>query len=197
MQSNSVKTTNHYAKLLNVSPKTISRDIEVVNGYFSKYSGLVVSTPGIGIELNMIEEDKKLFRDFLIDNSFYSLADNDSIEKRRDSILLLLLDNSDIHVQSSYIYDYFYISKTVFHEDMKVIKEAVKLNYDVEIYLDNKGIKVLANEDEIRSIITSTIIKYIQINTYYKKKLNTIYYDLYDAYLYGYLDRIFNLDNFY
>lgn len=150
-------TSEEIGKDLQLSDKTIQREIHILNTYIEDNGAKIKSLKGYGYKF--IITDENAFKKFLKDDWYkhaYFVYDNADKEGRIESILhLFLFSNSYIKQQE--IADSFYISLSQTQKDISYIKKVLK-KYDLT--LQSKpyyGMKVSGSERNIRKAIKNEI----------------------------------------
>ena len=142
---------------LELSSKTVQKEISILNSYIERNGAIVVSETGKGYQFKILNEDK--FKNFL-KHDWYKYAyfhqENPNKDFRIESILkLLLFSNSFIKQQE--LADMFYVSPSQINKDVKKVR---KLLADYKINLISKpyyGMKIEGNEKDIRRAIRNEI----------------------------------------
>lgn len=150
-------SSEEIGQALELSKKTVQKEISILNSYIEKNGAIVVSEPGKGYQFKILNEDK--FKNFL-KHDWYKYAyfhqENPNKDFRIESILkLLLFSNSFIKQQE--LADMFYVSPSQINKDLKKVRKllgAYKIDLISKPYY---GMKIKGNEKEIRRAIRNEI----------------------------------------
>lgn len=142
---------------LELSSKTVQKEIGILNSYIKERGAIVDSEPGKGYQFRILDEEK--FKNFL-KHDWYKYAyfhqENPNKEFRIESILkLLLFSNSFIKQQE--LADIFYVSASQINKDIKKVRKlltAYNINLISKPYY---GMKIKGNEKDIRRAIRNEI----------------------------------------
>lgn len=138
---------------VNVSTKTIYKDLPVISDYVDQYGAELIKKPRIGIYLK--SNDKALLKiltgiDFKKDSEY---LDKDT---RRELVFSQLL-NSDDFLTVQDLSDKYYVNRQVILEDIDDIELRLK-SIDIDLQRKSgKGIKLDLNENQRRKILTQVI----------------------------------------
>lgn len=150
-------SSEEIGQALELSKKTVQKEISILNSYIEKNGAIVVSEPGKGYQFKILNEHK--FKNFL-KHDWYKYAyfhqENPNKDFRIESILkLLLFSNSFIKQQE--LADMFYVSPSQINKDLKKVRKllgAYKIDLISKPYY---GMKIKGNEKEIRRAIRNEI----------------------------------------
>ncbi len=145
-------TSQEMARKLEVSDKTIRKDIAIINNEIDESIARVVSKPGSGFYLNIRSED--LLYGILEDHSFFEDQTKNIQEpkERQLYILKLLLFEKD-YVLINDLADELFVSRSTISKDINEIKKRIK-DYELTIdFLPYKGIYISGEELKKRHFI--------------------------------------------
>ncbi|MDO5047007.1 MAG: PRD domain-containing protein [Anaerococcus sp.] len=150
-------TSEEIGKALELSSKTIQKEIRILNSYINGKGAYVESEIGKGYIFKIYDEEK--FKDFLKYDWYkyaYFHQENPNKDFRIENILkLLLFSNSYIKQQD--LADMFYVSLSQINKDIKKVRKLLK---DYKIKLISKpyyGMKIEASEKSIRLAIRNEL----------------------------------------
>ncbi|MBF0714015.1 transcription antiterminator [Gemella sp. GH3] len=156
------------AEKLNISKKTIYRDLEKIESKRSDIKFEKRQSRGIKINFSKISletlQNKKVMR--------YS------IEERRIKILLKLLKNSNKYTSIEALSEKYYVGKSSIVNDLKYIRNNLLGNI-LEIEQGRQGTKIIGSEKDIRLKIAdlmsnySLIVRNEYITDYYSERINS------------------------
>lgn len=140
---NSYIPVNKLAKLLNVSSKTIYRELNVLE----KITHLkIIKKQGLGITIEFN------------DNNFLKIINDDinSLSKRRYDIYYDLLIKSPKYTSISTLSDKYFVSNSSIVNDIKFIQKNL-LNNSLKLEKTNNGTRIIGTEENIRNSINNLI----------------------------------------
>lgn len=142
---------------LELSSKTVQKEILILNSYIRGKGAIVESEPGKGYQF--VINDKKKFKNFLKHDWFryaYFHQENPSKDFRIENILKLLLF-SNSYIKQQELADMFYVSLSLINKDIKKVRKLLK-DYNIElISKPYYGMKIKGNEKDIRLAIRNEI----------------------------------------
>lgn len=142
---------------LELSSKTVQKEILILNSYIEGKGAIVESEPGKGYQF--VINDKKKFKNFLKHDWFryaYFHQENPSKDFRIENILKLLLF-SNSYIKQQELADMFYVSLSLINKDIKKVRKLLK-DYNIElISKPYYGMKIKGNEKDIRLAIRNEI----------------------------------------
>lgn len=152
LETNEYLPVKYYADILNISEKSIRRDIESINYYMKKYNGTIDKKTGIGIMLDIDSKNKIRFMHDL-EMMFLSTSNkiNDASERVNEIKLYLLLCSPNIFTLNE-LSKKFYISKSTIHEYLGIIEQDLK-EYEITIDKSMSGTRIIGSEFHIRKAI--------------------------------------------
>lgn len=150
LNSNGYVTAKDISKVLYVSEKTVYRLVDYVNENME--TSLIISQRGRGFKLNYqyyIQPDKyqKLGQSSLV---------NISPVERRNRIMKRLLLISPQGIKESEVFDKYFISSNVRHNDKRIIKKILN-KYQISFVSKNNFISVNGPEESIRRVLKDLI----------------------------------------
>lgn len=150
-------TSEEIGKALQLSNKTIQKEISILNSHIKDSGAFIESNPGYGYLFKITDEDK--FKKFLKDDWYkhaYFVQDSVDKEARIESITRLFLF-SNSYIKQQEIADTFYISLSQAQKDIAQIKTILS-RYNIS--LTSKpyyGMKVEGDEKNIRQAIKNEV----------------------------------------
>lgn len=197
---------------LQVSRRTVFKDIDSLRLIANKYNIDIINIPSKGIELKINNPQDILNLENKIKEMIY--RDNYSVENRRVYIIKqLYLTNNDLTLD--YLSEKYLVSKTSIYNDIKVINEVIE-GYGSKIVSNISGIELIGDEINIqRSLIElifhcsdkvsySSSINKAQLVFFDKNIVNSIYEELFlenkslienlpDYYIHSFITLVFTL----
>lgn len=154
LEENEYRPIKYFTEKLNVSDKTLQKDLKIIGNYISKFNIDIDAKRGQGILINS-EANTNIE---LINNLNINLKDKNSIsiEQRRVEILKMLLLNSNSSTSINQLSEKYYVSKTSIVNDLKYIEEWLK-NYNITLSKTLEGTKIIGKEADIRKSIASLL----------------------------------------
>lgn len=154
LEEHEYRPIKYFTKKLNVSDKTLQKDLKDISNYISKFDINIEAKRGQGI---LISNDANTNID-LINNLNINSKDKNiiSIEQRRVEILKMLLLNSNSSTSINQLSEKYYVSKTSIVNDLKYIEEWLK-NYNIILSKTLEGTKIIGKEANIRKSIASLL----------------------------------------
>lgn len=146
----------NYSVALNVSEKTLSRDIKYLNDNYFKYPVCILAKRGVGVALQATQSE---YVSILNEISIYE-CQNLNVEisntVRPYYVLLYLLLNANKELSQQELSEVFYVSKSVINSDLKTVQNV--LNEELLLDKSTKGTSVRGIELEIRNAIVLVLI---------------------------------------
>lgn len=154
LEEDEYRPIKYFTEKLNVSDKTLQKDLKIIGNYISKFNIDIDAKRGQGILIN--RETKTNIE--LINNLNINLKykNSISIEQRRVEILKMLLLNSNSSTSINQLSEKYYVSKTSIVNDLKYIEEWLK-NYNITLSKTLEGTKIVGKEANIRKSIASLL----------------------------------------
>jgi transcriptional antiterminator len=145
--------TAKIAKKINVSDKTIRRDLLKIEKMISKHKAKIIKKPGKGIKISLYQTDNTGLWESL------NIKDNKKIisaETRHKMMIHKIISQDNINQE--YILNKFNISISTFYSDLKKIEKILK-KYDLRLETANKEeYMIIGNELNLRVLMTNNII---------------------------------------
>lgn len=154
LEESEYKPIKYFTEKLNVSDKTLQKDLKVIGNYISKFNVKIEAKRGYGILI-----DKKSSSNIEFINSLnINLKDknNVSVDQRRVEILKMLLLNSNSRTSINQLSEKYYVSKTSIVNDLKYIEEWLK-KYNIVLSKTLEGTKIRGKETDIRKAIANLL----------------------------------------
>ncbi len=156
-----------YAGKLQVSSKTLQRDLEQVEGFLKKFKAEIEKKSGVGIRI-IINQD---LRAQMNNHIAYLSYAGQSLEKqfmergsrRMDIVLNLLLYSNEYTSLSSLAYKY-YVSKGTINNDLLFIDEMLG-RFTLKVGKSVNGTMICGEERNIRQALVYIISQILDINT--------------------------------
>lgn len=154
LEENEYKPIKYFTEKLNVSDKTLQKDLKIIGNYIARFNINIDAKRGHGILINR-EANGNIE---LINNLNLNLKDKNSIsiDQRRIEILKMLLLNSNSSTSINQLSEKYYVSKTSIVNDLKYIEEWLK-NYNITLSKTLEGTKIVGKEADIRKAIASLL----------------------------------------
>ncbi|MFW6280606.1 MAG: BglG family transcription antiterminator [Halanaerobium sp.] len=145
--------TAKIAKALNVSNKTIRRDLKKIEKYLSKENTKLIKKPRLGIKLCLYETDNTGLWEKLAKKEHFKKI---KAKTRQNLIIHQIL--SQEYLDQDYILDQFNISISTYYNDLKTIKLNLK-KYNLKLKISKEEqILIEGNELNLRVLSANTII---------------------------------------
>ncbi|VIY00790.1 PRD domain/PTS system IIA domain-containing protein [Streptococcus pneumoniae] len=197
---------------LQVSRRTVFKDIDSLRLIANKYNIDIINIPSKGIELKINNPQDILNLENKIKEMIY--RDNYSVENRRVYIIKqLYLTNNDLTLD--YLSEKYLVSKTSIYNDIKVINEVIE-GYGSKIVSNISGIELIGDEINIQRSLIELIFHYsdkvsysssinkAQLVFFDKNIVNSIYEELFlenkslienlpDYYIHSFITLVFTL----
>lgn len=157
LDSNEPITIGKLEKIVGVSNKTISNDLDLLEHWLASHGGKLVRKPNVGILLEVDNDIKMKLYDLVNTNSYYL---PNTPEERQNYILMRLLDLND-YITIQDLADEIYVSKSTINRDLTFIEQWLNTEGLKLIRKPNKGLKVCGSEKNMRSAIASLLSKTI------------------------------------
>ncbi|HBI93252.1 MAG TPA: antitermination protein BlgG, partial [Terrisporobacter glycolicus] len=140
------KPIKYFTEKLNVSDKTLQKDLKTIGKYTRKFNVQIEAKRGYGI---LIDSNASSNIEF-INSLNINLKDKNSVsvEQRRVEILKMLLLNSKSSTSINQLSDKYYVSKTSIVNDLRYIEEWLK-KYNIILSKTLGGTRILGKETDI------------------------------------------------
>lgn len=154
LEESEYKPIRYFTEKLNVSDKTLQKDLKIIGNYISKFNVKIDAKRGYGI---LIDSNASSNIEF-INNLNINLKEKNSVsvDQRRVEILKMLLLNSNSSTSINQLSEKYYVSKTSIVNDLKYIEEWLK-KYNIKLSKTLEGTKILGKETDIRKSIASLL----------------------------------------
>lgn len=151
------KSIKHYIKTLNVSYKTLKKDLIVIEDYLNKFDVELDKKHSVGV---MIKDpwNAKL----ILQNNLQAQEGKDkkiSINDRRIEIIKNMLIDSHNKTSIQKLSDKYYVSKTSIINDFKYIEEWFS-SFNLKLEKSVEGTQITGSEVNIRRAIASLLFEY-------------------------------------
>lgn len=151
-----------FAEKFRVSPKTLRRDLELIEHYLEEFEGGILRKSGVGIRLLIGQEQKNKLSNHISYLAYMSRgAEQEAWEKesRRMDIALNLLLYSDEYTSLSSLAYKYYVSKSTVNHDLLLTCGLLE-RFSLEMSRTAKGTIISGSEHNIRQAIVY-ILSYI------------------------------------
>lgn len=161
LEESEYKPIKYFTEKLNVSDKTLQKDLKIIGNYISKFNVKIDAKRGYGI---LIDSNASSNIEF-INNLNINLKEKNSVsvEQRRVEILKMLLLNSNSSTSINQLSEKYYVSKTSIVNDLRYIEEWLK-KYNIKLSKTLEGTKILGKEIDIRKSIASLLEDILEKN---------------------------------
>lgn len=151
------KPIKYYGKFLNVSSKTLKKDLEAINEYLSKFKVELDKKHGAGIRIKDVRNAKLILNDTLQIQG--GKSERISINDRRMEIIKHMLIGTHNITSIQKLSDKYYVSKTSIVNDFKYIEEWLS-SFKLKLEKTVEGTRVKGSEINIRRAIASLLFEY-------------------------------------
>lgn len=189
LEETEYKPIRYFTEKLNVSDKTLQKDLKIIGNYISKFNVKIDAKRGYGI---LIDSNASSNIEFINSLNINSKEKNSvSVEQRRVEILKVLLLNSNSSTSINQLSEKYYVSKTSIVNDLRYIEEWLK-KYNIKLSKTLAGTRILGKETDIRKSIASLLEDILEQNNEEEKipKITRIELSTFSA-----LSNIFHLDS--
>ena len=147
-----------YAKLYEVTERTIRADIKEINALFEQLKIPSIKTVEDGLILVDRKTDYSTVLQYIKKMGYYSYKMS---PKERQSIILLMLTNKNSYITMSELSESLFVSRLTIMSDIVEIKEQLK-PYDLRIISQSRGIRMRFDEMNLRSMIVDMLRYYFE-----------------------------------
>ncbi|MFW2490366.1 BglG family transcription antiterminator [Clostridium chromiireducens] len=147
----------YYTEFLNVSDKTLKKDLVVIEQYLNKFNVELEKKHSIGIAIKNVMNAKLILHNTL--ESQKSKNNKISINDRRIEIIRDMLIDSHNNTSIQKLSDKYYVSKTSIINDFKYIEEWICL-FNLKLEKTVEGTQIKGLEVDIRRAIASLLFEY-------------------------------------
>lgn len=151
------KPIKYYTEFLNVSDKTLKKDLVVIEEYLNKYNVELDKKHSIGIMIKDVINAKLILHNTL--QSQESKNKKISINDRRIEIIKHMLIDSHNNTSIQKLSDKYFVSKTSIVNDFKYIEEWI-CSFNLKLEKTVEGTQIKGSEVNIRRAIASLIFEY-------------------------------------
>ena len=151
------KPIKYYTEFLNVSDKTLKKDLVVIEEYLNKYNVELDKKHSIGIMIKDVMNAKLILHNTL--QSQESKNKKISINDRRIEIIKHMLIDSHNSTSIQKLSDKYYVSKTSIVNDFKYIEEWLS-SFKLKLEKTVEGTQIKGLEVNIRRAIASLLFEY-------------------------------------
>lgn len=189
LEESEYKPIRYFTEKLNVSDKTLQKDLKIIGNYISKFNVKVDAKRGYGILIDSNASSNIEFINSL--NINLKEKNSVSVEQRRVEILKMLLLNSNSSTSINQLSEKYYVSKTSIVNDLRYIEEWLK-KYNIKLSKTLEGTRILGKETDIRKSIASLLDDILEQNNEENKlpEITRIELSTFSA-----LSNIFDLDS--
>ena len=153
LESHDYQTTEQIARQLNVSKKTIYRELDELRNLLRNENIEFDSKIGAGVRIDLDQATRNQLTLKLATDSSLPL------DQRRYEILIDLLQNAPQLTSIKKLSDYYFVSRSSIQNDLKYIEEWIHC-YDLILIRNSLGTGIDGREIDIRKALTTAIIKY-------------------------------------
>ena len=157
----------HFSHILNVSGKTISKDLDEIEKFIHSSGCKIDRKQGIGVKLNYTSSQLEYLNSLL--NSIKVSDSDHDLEQRRIEILLNLLIYTNQYTNIQKLSDKYMVSRTSIVNDLNEIQHQLD-KYHLKVSKTLKGTKIIGSEINIRKALVSILQEYVEINPKYITK---------------------------
>lgn len=150
-----VLTLKDLKNLCGVSERTISKDLNVIEGYIRGYRLNLVRKPKVGIWIEGEPVDKRKLLIVLSANNFRIPA---TPKERQDYIILKLIQVDD-YITVQELSDSIYTSRSTLEKDLNIVDEIARQSGLILERTANRGIRIVGDEKNIRMLLADFFSK--------------------------------------
>lgn len=161
----------YFSNIFNVSGKTLSKDLDVIEEVINSIEVKIDRKQGIGIKLYYTPSQLEKLN-IILNNISINAGDN-SLQDRRIQILLNLLINTNEYTTIQKLSDEYMVSRTSINNDLNEIQQKLDI-YNLELSKTLKGTRIVGSEINIRKALVFTIQEYVKVNPNYITKYQNI-----------------------
>lgn len=148
------------AEKLDVSKRTILREIPVVEDWMEENDFIFSRKPGVGLSIDENEENICLIKELLEEEK----ADSQRSREERQSFLLGILLFENEPVKSQYLTSKFRISDSTLFSDLDTLNEWLQEYHMQIVRKPGVGIRVEGEEFNLRQAITNAVFEFCDVN---------------------------------
>ncbi|OOM80090.1 BglG family transcription antiterminator [Clostridium sp. BL-8] len=157
LEEKQYKPIKYYTEFLNVSDKTLKKDLVVIEDYLSKYNVELDKKRSIGIMIKDVMNAKLILHNIL--QLQESKNEKISINNRRIEIIKYMLIDSHNSTSIQKLSDKYYVSKTSIVNDFKYIEKWLS-SFKLKLEKTVEGTQIKGLEVNIRRAIASLLFEY-------------------------------------
>lgn len=157
LDENQYRPIKYYTEFLNVSDKTLKKDLVVIEEYLNKFNVELDKKHSIGIAIKDVMNAKLILRNTL--ESQRNKNKKISINDRRIEIIRDMLIDSHNSTSIQKLSDRYYVSKTSIINDFKYIEEWLH-SFNLKLEKTVEGTQIKGFEVDIRRAIASLLFEY-------------------------------------
>jgi len=157
LDENQYRPIKYYAEFLNVSDKTLKKDLVAIEEYLNKFNVELDKKHSIGIAIKDVMNSKLILRNTL--ESQRNKNRKISINDRRIEIIRDMLIDSHNTTSIQKLSDKYYVSKTSIINDFKYIEEWLH-SFNLKLEKTVEGTQIKGFEVDIRRAIASLLFEY-------------------------------------
>jgi len=154
LQSDSPITIQALADKLNISRRTVRKDLKELKIFLDKKGFELIKKPNVGVWLELNDNEMKLFQNELLDN----LKNSKQLtpKQRQNYILKLIFENSDYTVSD--LSREVYVSDATIYKDLKDIRDWLK-KYNLQLIKHKNGLNIEGEEKNWRKFTAELLVK--------------------------------------
>ncbi|SHF13228.1 BglG family transcription antiterminator [Clostridium fallax] len=153
-------TGDKLAKSVEISRKTLQKEIPAINSFIKNYKCNIISSRGVGYKFEKEDFNLYLSLEKFLNKKEALMEEKDLRIKTIISTLALIsvcYGKGSIKIEE--LADKLYVSTSTIKNDIKEVKDILK-DYDLEISRNgNSGIKIIGDERKIRSFISDYFVR--------------------------------------
>jgi|GEM_PF-6403209 len=146
----------HYAKILDVSERTVHSDIKRLEDIAEKFCCRIIKTPNKGVKFKGSKEQKQKLLNYLDQSHGMDLTP----AERQIKILKCLIDGQKLSYNR--LSEAFCVSRSSIASDFKRIKELCE-KVKAQLKFDNSGTYLVGSESQIQSLMSKYYLKKFQL----------------------------------
>lgn len=149
-------TIGQLEKLVGVSNKTISNDLDRLEYWLKPYNGIIIRKPNMGIYLDVDDKTKIILYDLIGTTSYQQ---PDTPEERQYYILRRLLEEEDTYITVQQLADEIFVSKSTLSRDLYLVEQWLNKRYLKLLGKPNRGLKIQGSEKNIRLAFADLLVE--------------------------------------
>ena len=173
------KPMKYFSELVNVSVKTLSRDLKCISSFLADYNVSIETKRSKGIKLSLSSAKGLDVVNYLQANeNLTKNSEKDSFnifgkDSRRMDLLFHLLTNNNSRISFKNLGKRYFISRSSIENDLVHI-EGFLNDYDLEISQNRRGITIVGIEPKIREIIVDILMFLVDSKSRYSHFKNLV-----------------------